>query len=52
MFLSVFLEELSESVFIPFLVFINVILCVYDALNSLPCANLVKERKMRERREL
>ncbi len=35
MFLSVFLEELSESVFIPFLVFINVILCVYDALNSL-----------------
>ncbi len=50
MFLSVFLEELSESVFIPFLVFINVILCVYDALNSLPCANF-QERK-RGRREL
>ncbi len=28
MYLSVFLEELSESVFLPFLVFINVILCV------------------------
>ncbi len=28
MYLSVFFEELSESVFLPFLVFINVILCV------------------------
>lgn len=28
------------------------IFCVCDVLNSLACANLVKERKMRERREL
>lgn len=54
MYLSVFLEKLWESVFIPFHVFINVILCVCvrERCSTVCPAQILSRRKMRERKEL